>query len=777
MNKKFLSVVLFGALMAGSSVTFTGCIDNDEPAGIETLRGAKAELLKAKTAVEQAKVAWVEADAAYRAAEAREKEALAAQAEVQTKRDELAYAIAQAQSEATIQEAKNALEEAKHALEMAQLQWEEDLLIQKQSLAEAQKAYDDAMKALELSKTYLSQDELDILDKVSGNYDTAKKALDDANIALNSAYDAYKTAVIDAKNYLNEATLNEAVSVAEENVAKATNKLNLKLEALKALESDDKYAAWQDVRKDFQHKLDSVAIVIADKKDQEARLIAYEENHSIATLDEANKKVLDIKPGKVSDKNPDAFKVSAAIQSHIILNTNADAGILEYKNGSLSIKNFNTSIVGGYKDKDGKGGDGDYEAMLKYNFVFDASNGYEKTSKAIAGAISDVTKAKNGVDPNIPAWAEDDLEKAKEKMDAAKKASDTALDAWKKAVAALGTDYNAAAFNDDDAVLNAQAKTAVDAVLPGDQALVEAALSKYKVTYAKMISYDQTITQLDKVAIDKAIESVDAFKTAAENGNVLTGKFTFKEFSSEEVLEQAAVAAFGDAYQDEEMNVYRVMPKDEYVLANDQNVKGAYTQYLKLVEAYNEAEEKVKLDEQFDAVLAQLNAWAKTLSDAKEAYETANQATLNAVTSAQNTVKEKVVAPIAALKLAADTAYETDIKDMLEAITENEDVKEFEKLISDLKKEIGVKAGVDGAETSTQLYLAVEQAEAKLLNAEKTLELYKEGNLKEQYIIDNKKKELEIAKADYNRVLQIFNYWSDKLAATMETLYGTASAE
>ena len=32
MNKKFLSVVLFGALMAGSSVTFTGCIDNDEPA-------------------------------------------------------------------------------------------------------------------------------------------------------------------------------------------------------------------------------------------------------------------------------------------------------------------------------------------------------------------------------------------------------------------------------------------------------------------------------------------------------------------------------------------------------------------------------------------------------------------------------------------------------------------------------------------------------------------------------------------------------------------------
>ncbi len=46
-------------LMVGSSVTFTGCIDNDEPAGIENLRGAKAELLKAKAAVEAAKADYV----------------------------------------------------------------------------------------------------------------------------------------------------------------------------------------------------------------------------------------------------------------------------------------------------------------------------------------------------------------------------------------------------------------------------------------------------------------------------------------------------------------------------------------------------------------------------------------------------------------------------------------------------------------------------------------------------------------------------------------------
>ena len=56
MNKKFLSVVLFGALMVGSSVTFTGCIDNDEPAGIADLRGAKSELIRANAAYKLAEV-------------------------------------------------------------------------------------------------------------------------------------------------------------------------------------------------------------------------------------------------------------------------------------------------------------------------------------------------------------------------------------------------------------------------------------------------------------------------------------------------------------------------------------------------------------------------------------------------------------------------------------------------------------------------------------------------------------------------------------------------
>ena len=62
MNKKVLSAILFSALFAGTG-TFTSCIDNDEPAGIEELRGAKAELLRAKVAVEQAQASLLMAQA------------------------------------------------------------------------------------------------------------------------------------------------------------------------------------------------------------------------------------------------------------------------------------------------------------------------------------------------------------------------------------------------------------------------------------------------------------------------------------------------------------------------------------------------------------------------------------------------------------------------------------------------------------------------------------------------------------------------------------------
>ena len=46
------------ALVCGALTTVTSCIDNDEPAGISDLRGAKAELIKAQAALKLVEVEY-----------------------------------------------------------------------------------------------------------------------------------------------------------------------------------------------------------------------------------------------------------------------------------------------------------------------------------------------------------------------------------------------------------------------------------------------------------------------------------------------------------------------------------------------------------------------------------------------------------------------------------------------------------------------------------------------------------------------------------------------
>ena len=72
--KKWTYLVAAGILL-GATPVFTGCIDNDEPEGITVLRGAKAELLKAKASVVAASVEQIKAEAALKLAEAEVKKA------------------------------------------------------------------------------------------------------------------------------------------------------------------------------------------------------------------------------------------------------------------------------------------------------------------------------------------------------------------------------------------------------------------------------------------------------------------------------------------------------------------------------------------------------------------------------------------------------------------------------------------------------------------------------------------------------------------------------
>lgn len=90
-------------LMGGVSTSLTSCIDNDEPAGITDLRGAKADLLRAKAQVELA-------EAEYRKAQIAIENAKAAYLDEKVKQEQFETAIQEAKSQKDIaywqQEAK-----------------------------------------------------------------------------------------------------------------------------------------------------------------------------------------------------------------------------------------------------------------------------------------------------------------------------------------------------------------------------------------------------------------------------------------------------------------------------------------------------------------------------------------------------------------------------------------------------------------------------------------------------------------------------------------------
>lgn len=172
--KKWTYLVAAGMLL-GATPVFTGCIDNDEPAGITELRGAKAELIRAKKVIAEAEAERQKAEAEY----------LKAQAEVQKAMAEVERARAEKiLAEARAAEAESEAEILKIQAEIAKLE------------AEMQAAQEAAAKNLEILEQKL-QEQIAITE-------AAKKqaALDMATAhweVIEPIYNAW-TAAIDAYN-------------------------------------------------------------------------------------------------------------------------------------------------------------------------------------------------------------------------------------------------------------------------------------------------------------------------------------------------------------------------------------------------------------------------------------------------------------------------------------------------------------------------------------------------------------------------------------------------
>lgn len=205
--KKWTYLVAAGMLL-GAAPVFTGCIDNDEPEGITILRGAKAELLKAKAAVEAAKVAQVQAEAALLQAQAKYQEALAvteaANAKIKeaiAKQEEAKAALLETQNEQAKQELQAAIAELEHQKEMWEIEKNNALTAAEQaakmwelSYKQAEVEYEKALVELESKKTALTNEQLIVLNQYISDVKTAKNKLAKAQKALTEAERAMKKA-------------------------------------------------------------------------------------------------------------------------------------------------------------------------------------------------------------------------------------------------------------------------------------------------------------------------------------------------------------------------------------------------------------------------------------------------------------------------------------------------------------------------------------------------------------------------------------------------------
>ena len=181
-------------LMAGTTATFTGCIDTDEPEGIAELRGAKSDFIKAQAAVE-----LVEAE--LRKAQVAEQELVNAGLALQNKSAEIDLqlheldiqlkqlliekeeaATAQAKAEAEADIAKAEADKTKWENEKALIveQYKEKMLLAETATAKAQEAYKQAMEQIEASKLLLTDEEQARLNGVQAQVAYAKQAMDKA---------------------------------------------------------------------------------------------------------------------------------------------------------------------------------------------------------------------------------------------------------------------------------------------------------------------------------------------------------------------------------------------------------------------------------------------------------------------------------------------------------------------------------------------------------------------------------------------------------------------
>ena len=157
---------------------FASCLQVDEPAGIEAIRNAKAELISAEAQYKLAEVNYLNAQTAY-------EQAVADLKALEVKLKELELARTQAQSDKEILGIQN-------EIELAILEHQQKLLIKQKDLLTAEQQYAEALAILEYTSKEISAEEAAVINRYTKTLEQLSNNI--AAIDLNTLTDNYLTA-------------------------------------------------------------------------------------------------------------------------------------------------------------------------------------------------------------------------------------------------------------------------------------------------------------------------------------------------------------------------------------------------------------------------------------------------------------------------------------------------------------------------------------------------------------------------------------------------------
>lgn len=294
-------ILLIGTAALGMFFMTTSCLENTEPAGIEAMRQARAELISAQAAYEQAKVTLLNAQTALQEAQTQNQilENNLKELEIQEKQLNLEYQEAKYDYDMRILELDYArragadeaylkaleLEIAgyeywllKNEIDMEELELKRqemveihkaELLRLQKATAEAQKEYEEAIRNLEALKHTLTEDEKAIVDKYTAEIDALSTQLETAENTLVGAQTAY----LEAKyNWSQDSVLlDKKYTRAVELAQAALDDANAELEEANALDFTDEEALLTQ-KAELEAEIDAIRKQQDDLKMQAADL-------------------------------------------------------------------------------------------------------------------------------------------------------------------------------------------------------------------------------------------------------------------------------------------------------------------------------------------------------------------------------------------------------------------------------------------------------------------------------------------------------------------------